>query len=182
MRSRNCHFQSGEGGVRHPGAGVLMTAWFPRHTLTNGFQTLLECFAPFLQDPQVHTVYVIGSEARAGSPGAAAPPGLQRRRRRLQRPGQGCIMRPRSWPGRSGPRGSARVVPAGQVRGRRLPRRHRSPAPCLESWAVRPPELNPARSAAPRLRSSGCAFPGRRERGLRRFAGTGYPGSLWDRD
>lgn len=33
MRSRNCHFQSGEGGVRHPGAGVLMTAWFPRHTL-----------------------------------------------------------------------------------------------------------------------------------------------------
>lgn len=74
MRSRNCHFQSGEGGVRHPGAGVLMTAWFPRHTLTNGFQTLLECFAPFLQDPQVHTVYVIGSEARAGSPGAAAPP------------------------------------------------------------------------------------------------------------
>lgn len=121
-------------------------------------------------------------EARAGSPGAAAPPGLQRRRRRLQRPGQGCIMRPRSWPGRSGPRGSARVVPAGQVRGRRLPRRHRSPAPCLESWAVRPPELNPARSAAPRLRSSGCAFPGRRERGLRRFAGTGYPGSLWDRD
>lgn len=47
-------------------------------------------------------------EARAGSPGAAAPPDLRRRRRRLQRPRQERIMRLRSWPGRSGPRGSAR--------------------------------------------------------------------------
>lgn len=118
-------------------------------------------------------------EARAGSPGAAAPPGLRRRRRRLQRPRQGRIMRPHSWPGRRGPRGSARSCRAG--RREAASERTRETEPNLESLAARPPEVNLAWSAAPRLRSSGRAAPGSGERSLRWFAGTQRPGSLWDR-
>jgi hypothetical protein len=56
-------------------------------------------------------------EARAGSPDSAAPPGLRRRRRRMHRPRQGRIMRPRSWPGRSGPPARLGWVRPGQAEG-----------------------------------------------------------------
>lgn len=127
---------------------------------------------------------MIGSEARAGSPGAAAPPGQRRRRRRLQRPRQGRIMRPRSWPGRSGPRGSERTGPAGPNEGRWPRSTHQSPEPCLESTAVRPPEVNPrgqrrracAVQAAPRAPGRGDGLlrrsPGLSGQGL---SGTGAP-------
>lgn len=120
-------------------------------------------------------------EARAGSPGAAAPPGQRRRRRRLQRPRRGRIMRPRSWPGRSGPRGSERAGPAGPREGRRPRSTPRSPEPCLESTAARPPEVNPRGQ-----RRRACAVqaaPGSRPRRGARAALSGprRPGSLWNR-
>lgn len=103
-------------------------------------------------------------EARAGSPRAAAPPDLWRRRRRLQQPRQGRIMRPRSRQARCRPHGSARVVPAGPIGGEVAAKHTREPRAWRAVGAT--PEVNPARSAEPRLRSSRRP-PSRRRRGAR---------------
>lgn len=57
--------------------------------------------------------------------------------------------------GRAGAGPVARLGPAGPIGGRWMPRTHGSPEPCVGNGAVRPPEVNPTRSAALRLRSSG---------------------------
>lgn len=85
-------------------------------------------------------------------------------------------MRPRSWPGRSGPRGSDRVSPAGPIGGRWPPSPLRSPEPSLESRAVRPPEVNPGGQRR-RARAVPAASGAWLRRGVREaLSGTRYRG------